>query len=267
LVRNAWFGSPAPLSLAAKPPDLGPGLRYALAATLFSGPFVVLMAPLALRRSRPVVHRLAAALLAHVVAMALAGGDWMQLYRLAVPVLPAALLAGAELARDSSRPTHLVRVALALAVSLLVAISGAWPARSVLETRLDFIEKLRATLANAQVTATEDAGLVGAATHRAVFDLAGVTDPVVAHLSGGHASKRVTDGLVESRRADHAVLLLAPGTSVADPWQASQFARPVEARLASLPSLDRFELVAVLGLGRTPYRYIVVAIRPVGQSR
>src|SRR6185503_9064420 len=250
-VRLAWFGSPAPLALSAKPPDLLPGLRYALAASLASGPLLVLAAPLALRRSAPTVFRTVLAVLAHVFAMALAGGDWMPLYRLAVPILPAALLAGAELARCASKPWHRARVALALAASAVVGVFVAWPARSVLEVRLELIDKLGQALRGNLVTATLDAGLVGAATEKSVLDLAGVTDPSIANLAGGHTSKRVSEGLVENRDVDGAVLLLRPGTRAKIPWQASAFARPVEARLASFSTMERFELVAELALGRT----------------
>jgi hypothetical protein len=260
LVRYAWFGATAPLALSAKPPDLWPGVKYALAAVLGMSPVILLLAPFAFRRAAPSTVRLALALLAHFAAMALAGGDWMPLFRLAVPVLPAALLAGAEIARSSSLPWHGARAGIAVALSAAVGFLVAWPARDVLRNRLEFIALLRATLREARVTAAVDAGLVGAATNGAVFDLAGVTDPTIASLPGGHTSKRVPEGLVESRHVDHAVLQLVPGTRPLLPWHASLFARSADARLASMPMLvEHFELVADLPLGRTPYRYVVVA--------
>ena len=260
LVRYAWFGVAAPLALSAKPPDLWPGLKYALAAALGTSPVLLLLAPLALRRAAPSVVRLALALLAHFAAMALAGGDWMPLFRLAVPVLPAALLAGSEIARSSSLPWHGVRAGIAVALSTAVMSFVAWPARDVLANRLEFIALLRVALREARVTAAVDAGLVGASTKGAVFDLAGVTDPTIARLPGGHTSKRIPEGLVESRRVDHAVLQLVPGTRPLLPWHASSFARSADARLASMPILvEHFEPVADLPLGRTPYRYLVVA--------
>jgi hypothetical protein len=258
LVRTAWFGNPAPLALSAKPPDLMPGLRYALAAAIWVPLGLPLLAPLALRRGGPRLWRVALAVLAHFAAVALAGGDWMPLFRLVIPVVPALLLAGAELAPSASRRAYLVRVAAAVVISLAVVVLGAWPARGVLADRLDLIARLRVPLRQAHVTATVDAGFVGASTDGAVLDLAGVTDPTVARLSGGHTSKRVPEGLLESRAVDYAVLELAPGTRVADPWQDSRFAHAVAARLAGTPLLERFELVAELPLGRTPYRYIVV---------
>ncbi|HVR18969.1 MAG TPA: hypothetical protein VMS65_04720 [Polyangiaceae bacterium] len=257
LVRSAWFGTPAPLALSAKPPDLLPGLGYALVAALGIPLVVVLVAPLALRRGGPKLWRLTLAVAAHFAAVALAGGDWMPLFRLMIPVVPALLLAVAELAATASRRFYLARVAVAVAMSLWVAILGAWPARGVLADRLELIEHLRLPLRDARVTATVDAGLVGASTEQALLDLAGVTDPTVARLSGGHTSKRVPEGLLESRGVDHAVFELAPGTRVADPWPDSRFVHAVSARLAGTPFLERFELVAELPLGRSR-RYVVV---------
>jgi hypothetical protein len=258
LVRFVWFGTAAPLSLSAKPPDLVPGLRYALAAFVSVPLGVVLLAPRALANGGPRVWRLPFAVIAHFGAIALAGGDWMPLFRLVIPIVPAMLLAGAEVVEGRGRAWHWVRVSLAALLSAAVAVAGVWPARAVLTDRLDLIERLRAPLRTARVTATVDAGLVGAATNGAVLDLAGVTDPVIAGLSGGHTSKRVPEGLLESRAVDHAVLLLAPGTRVADPWHESRFAHAVSARIAATPVMQHFELVSELAIGRTTYRYVVV---------
>ncbi|HEX6272132.1 MAG TPA: hypothetical protein VFZ53_03805, partial [Polyangiaceae bacterium] len=190
--------------------------------------------------------------------LALAGGDWMPLHRLVMPVVPALLLAGAELATSASPRWHVARATAAAALCIGVAALQTWPARGVLADRLELVERLRAPLRTARVTATVDAGFVGAATDGGVFDLAGVTEPIVARLGGGHTSKRVPEGLLESRGVDHAVLALAPGTRVAEPWQASRFFHAVGARLAGMPLFESFELVAEVPLGRTAYRYVVV---------
>ena len=258
LVRLLVFGSPAPLALSAKPPDLVPGLRYAFVAAIEVGPVLLLVAPLALRRAPAPLVRIALAVLAHFGSIALAGGDWMPLFRLAIPVVPAALYAGALLSEIASVPAHLGRTFLALVVSAAVTTLGAWPARGVLDDRRDVVGRLRTHLREARVTATVDVGLVGAATSGNVLDLAGVTDPTIARLAGGHTSKRVPEGLLESRAVDHVVLALAPGTHAKVPWQDSAFGHAVAARLARTPLLETFELVAEVTLGRTPYRYVVV---------
>jgi hypothetical protein len=257
LIRAFWFGSPAPLSLAAKPPDLWPGLKYAAAATLFTGPPLALMAPFALARSGNKAGVLVAALAAHTVAIALAGGDWMKHFRLEVPVLPTTLLALAELAPHATRWFGWLRLALALVVSFVAAVD-ALPSRHVLLDRLETIGRLRPALAGATMVAAVDIGLVGAATPAAVLDLAGITDPTIALLPGGHTSKRVPEGLVESRGTDRAVLLLAPGTRAENRWQDSRFSHLAAARLAAMPLLSSFEVAAEVPLGRTPYRYLIL---------
>ncbi|HEV8551708.1 MAG TPA: hypothetical protein VGQ57_21820, partial [Polyangiaceae bacterium] len=98
IVRHAWFGTFAPLSSVAKAPELAHGTFYAVDAALGTGIPLLLIAPGALARSDGRTRALAAAVAAHFVALIAAGGDWMALYRLAVPVLPGALLAAARLA-------------------------------------------------------------------------------------------------------------------------------------------------------------------------
>jgi hypothetical protein len=261
LVRLGWFGNPAPLALSAKPPDLAPGLGYALGGFLGVPLGIVLIAPFALSRGGPKLWRTPLAVAAHFVALALAGGDWMPLYRLLIPVVPALLLAGAELAAGAGPRFHLGRAAVAALLSVGVAVLQAWPSRGVLADRLELVERLRGPLRGARVTATVDAGFVGAATHEAVFDLAGVTEPAVARLGGGHTSKRVPEGFIEGRGVDCAVLALAPGTRSAEPWQASRFFHVAGARLAAMPLFESFELVAEVPIGHTAYRYVVVRKR------
>jgi hypothetical protein len=259
LVRTAWFGTPAPLALSAKPPDLGLGIRYALAAALATSPLVLLLAPFALRRAGSGVIRVAVALVAHFLALALAGGDWMPLFRLAVPVLPAALFAAAEIEKTAPTRWHGARFALGAAISIAYAVFATWPSRSALQDRREFIGEIRRQLRGARVTATVDGGFVGAATDGAVFDLAGITDPTIARLPGDHTSKQVPEGLIESRNVDHAVIALAPGTRRAEPWPASRFYRVADARFAAMPLVqENFELVAELPLGSTAYRYLVL---------
>jgi hypothetical protein len=135
------------------------------------------------------------------------------------------------------------------------------PARHVLAHRTALIERARPVLATARHVATLDAGWIGAATAAPILDLAGVTDPVVAALPGGHTTKRVPEALLAARNTDVWVLLLAPGASVAGDWRQSAFARGVEQRLASLPLAEGFWVTAELPLGGTQQRYLVVERR------
>jgi hypothetical protein len=261
LARKAWFGSFAPLSAVAKAPELGHGLYYAADALLGTGVVLFLLAPRALSASDHRTRALALSAAAHFAAVAAAGGDWMALYRLVVPALPTAILAVARLTPHMTTPLLAGR-ALVLAIRpLWLAFAVAWPARDVLAHRLALIELGRPALRDARSVACLDVGWVGAATQASVLDLAGITDPVVARLPGGHTSKRVSNGLFENRAVDSVVLLLAPGAAPAARWQESPFARAVEQRVAELPALEEFRIGAVLPLGGTKQSYLV-AFRP-----
>jgi hypothetical protein len=257
-LRHARFGAFAPLAVWAKPSDLAHGLFYSAGAFVGTGVPLLCVAPRCIARARGRSLVLLLAVPAHFVALILAGGDWMALYRLAVPVLPTAILVAAHLAEMSSRRSLILRGVVSALVPVWVGVAVAWPGRRVLEHRLTLIAAARPVLRAAQSIASVDVGWVGAATEASIVDLAGITDPVVARLPGGHTSKRVTEGLVENRAVDAAVLLLAPGEPPALRWQDSAFARSVEERMATLPSLEHFRLRAVLPLVGTEQRYLIV---------
>jgi hypothetical protein len=257
-LRKARFGSFAPLAVWAKPSDLAHGLFYAVGACVGTGVPLFCVAPRCIARAGGRIWVLLLALAAHFAALVLAGGDWMALYRLAVPVLPTAILAAAQLAEGGSRRSLILRGVATALVPLWVAGAVAWPGRLVLGHRRALIESARAPLRGANSIASLDVGWIGATTDASIVDLAGITDPVVARLPGGHTTKRVPNGLLENRAVDAAVLLLAPGQRPSPHWQDSSFARGVEERLATLPALEGFQLRAELPLGGTEQRYIVV---------
>jgi hypothetical protein len=261
LARKAWFGAFAPLSVIAKAPELGHGLYYAADALLGTGVALFLLAPRALAASDNRTRALALAVGAHFAAIALAGGDWMALYRLVVPVLPTAILAAARLVPHLTAPWLFGRALLFAIKPLWLVVAVAWPARDVLAHRLELIERGRPALREVRSVACLDVGWVGAATGSPLLDLAGITDPLVARLPGGHTSKRVSNGLFENRAVDAVVLLLAPGAAPAPRWQDSSFARAVENRVAQLPALEGFRIGATLPLGGTSQSYLV-AFRP-----
>jgi hypothetical protein len=259
LIRKATFGSFAPLSSIAKAPELSHGLFYATDALLGTGIPLLLIAPRAFRQGGGRARTLVAAVLAHWLAMAVAGGDWMALYRLAVPVLPTAILAAALLAKEAGVPGLALRALLFSLRPLWLAATVAWPARQVLAHRADLIERARPALTGARSIACLDVGWVGAASNARLLDLGGITDPVVARLPGGHTSKRISNGLFENRAVDTVVLLLAPDAKPAARWQDSEVARLVEGRVAELPALEKFEVRALLPLGGTRQSYLVLA--------
>jgi len=251
--RLAVFGRPTPLAVLAKPSDPWLGAMYVFACFLLAGP-LALVAPRALYRATPFVRGLVLAVAVHFVAVAVAGGDWMPLSRLVVPVLPAVILAAAHVASVADARVTAARVALALAGELFVLIKIGPVAARVGPDRAALVRELGPALEGARVVASLDAGWVGAATEANIVDLAGLTDPAIAALPGGHTTKRIAPAMLDARGVDTLVLLLAPGNRVAQPWTASFFDRGVEARIASFPGMaESFVVTAESRVPGLPY--------------
>ena len=242
LLRAATFGHPAPLAVFAKPSDAAHGLRYALGSVLLSGPPFLLLAPRAWRGLPGGLRAIVAALAVHAIVLAGVGGDWMPLWRLAMPALPGVLLVGAELLARSSALAALVRCVPVLACAALLHAERGPAARAVRDTRERMSRELAPLLAGARRVASLDIGWVGAAGDFEVLDLAGVTDPSVAVLAGGHTSKRLPDDFLERRGPDALVLLESSGPEPA------AYAREVERRLARLRGAQRFARVGRIEL-------------------
>src|SRR5690606_30329815 len=121
VTRQAAFGHPAPLAVFAKPSDAEHGLRYAVGAALLSGPPYLLLARRSWRALPPPQRAITAALAAHLIVLAGVGGDWMPLWRLAMPALPGVLLVGAHLLAASRAGALRLLPALACAALLHTA--------------------------------------------------------------------------------------------------------------------------------------------------
>lgn len=256
-VRTALFGHAYPLSVLAKPSDVAHGIRYAVGAALYTGPLWLLATRLRTYRAasaRARVCVLAAA--AHWTALVLAGGDWMPLFRLAVPVLPSLILAGSELVvLTEGWLARAPRVLAAIGVaSYLGASLGPSSARVGVQRRL-LIERAAPLLEDARRVGALDVGWVGAATSATVVDFAGVTDPSIARLPGGHTTKRLPEGFLETRSIDALVVLARDPRPV--PLAELDAARGVEARLASLAGAEDFTPVGLLPLLGTELGYVV----------
>lgn len=236
LARLAAFGRPAPLSLLAKPSDAAHGMAYAGAATLVVLTPILALAPLALARSAPRARTLALAALAHVLVIVAVGGDWMPYARLMVPVAPSLALAFVDVGRVARGWSTAARAVLALAVGAFV-VRAAPAGRHVHGARKDLIVQARSALAGAKVVAALDVGWVGASTDARVVDLAGLTDPAIAALPGGHTSKAVDVAMLLDRGVDAVVVYGEP--------------RLVEQRLLrSALFSERYRLQATLAFGQ-----------------
>lgn len=261
VLRGAWFGHPAPLSVFAKPTDLDSGLYYALGAVVGLGLPVLLVATTSYRKVTPEVRSLALALGVHTASVAVAGGDWMALYRLFIPVIPIIVFVAAQLSQYGALRASLARAAVASLVLLNLLRTHGASTRSVLDTRLRLSRELVPLLVDARSVATLDVGWVGASTGATIVDLAGVTDLEVALLPGGHTSKRLPMDFLVRRAPDTMVLLLAQGIDkervARVHWTELQFARIVEQRLARMEGAHEFVPIALLDLSGNQ-RYLVV---------
>lgn len=261
-VRWAQFGSPIPLAAVAKPSDFEHGLSYAAVGLLLSGPWPLLLALRAYSRVPRQAQALGYALTAQLVSVVLVGGDWMSFFRLLVPVLPIVIYLGAELWASSTSWANAGRLALVLASSSVLWSYKAKEARGVAQARLALIESARGPLADARAVAAVDIGWVGAATDARVVDLAGVTDPVIAPMPGGHTTKRVPSELLVKRGVDTLVLLLADGEVLQAPWYTSRFYYGIDRLLAAtMRDLD-FRPRQVLPLRGTQKSYVILTSGP-----
>lgn len=281
LMRWCLFEVPYPLSSVAKPSDLTHGTWYALEGLMWSGPLWLWLSPgwpfstrsdTSARASfgrrlwnglpgLPALERevgaLATAIAVHGGAVALAGGDWMPGYRLLVPVMPAMLCVACHVPRQSRMLTCL-GAALAVFTSIHIAGKLGPSARHIVEQRERLIRSASDALRSAKVVAAPDVGWVGAAMAGSIVDLAGVTDPAIAYLAGGHTSKSIESRLFVVRRVQKVIVLLAKGAKVEATLPETRFARRIDYRAARLS----FELGCVpssaIALPFTEQSYLVL---------
>jgi hypothetical protein len=263
-LRNVSFGSPTPLAVFAKPSDFEHGLRYALGSLLLSGPPYLLLARGAWQGIPPVNWAILAALGVHWLVLLGVGGDWMPFWRLAMPVFPGVLALGVALAERSSARASAARLVLVLGCAALLHGARGRETRAVRAERAQLIARASPLLAGAERVASVDIGWVAVAADRHVIDLAGVTDPEVAYLAGGHTSKRLPVDFLERRNVDALVLLLAPDAPA--PGEPARFARQVDARVMELRGAEQF-----LAVGRVPLNssqdYLVLRRPPLSGSQ
>ena len=261
LVRWHMFGRPLPLAVLAKPSDLLHGLQYGFGVLSFIGPTFLWLGGgwKGLTRSDRIV---AAAVVAHWLSVVAAGGDWMPLWRLAVPAIPASLWVAACLQVNQRRALTWLRLGAACLVAGYVWVLVGLPGRHVMQARTRLIERGRTAFAGSQRVAALDVGWVGAAFAGDILDLAGVTDARVARLPGGHTTKKIQNSWFDSIQPDMVVLLTAPGESPREPWSSMQFARGIENRIRDMPYFENCRLADVLKVMYTKQAYVVLRCTP-----
>lgn len=250
LTRLVVFGRAAPLSLLAKPSDLTHGVAYVGVAAILSLTPLVAFAPLALRRSRS-ASVIAVAGVAHLLAVAFAGGDWMPYARLMAPIAPSLLYAFVLAAPHAHRAATAARVTVAIAVGAYFMVVSAPAGRHVQRDRKALIAHARPFVDDARSIASLDIGWPSAATEGAIVDLAGLTDPEVAVLPGGHTSKRVDVAFLLARKPEYVLVFVDKRASESlDAWRDALFTRVLEARFAESDLFaSHFRAIAFLPLG------------------
>ncbi len=234
-LRLMCFGRPGPLALLAKPSDAAHGLAYAGAAALAILFPLAACSPMALGRSSPHAKTLVAAFAAHVLVVVAVGGDWMPYARLLVPVAPSLALVYVEVSRHERVRWTALRTLVALGFGTVWLAQASPAGRHVQDARTNLIVQAEPWFSDAKVVAALDIGWVGAATSARIVDLAGLTDPEIAVLPGGHTSKRVDVAMLLDRGVDTVVLY--------------RKARHVEQRLRAARLFEeRFSLVTTLPL-------------------
>lgn len=247
-IRLAVFGRAAPLALLAKPSDLSHGAIYGAAATLVLLLPLLAFAPLAIARSGGPARVIAIAFVAHIVAVITAGGDWMPYARLVVPVAPSLVIVIASSAAHSSRALVVARAGVACVLGIYLVVRAAPAGRHVGADRRALVTSARAVLASSKVVATLDIGWVSAATNARIVDLAGLTDPSIASLPGGHTSKRVDVSMLLDRDVDTFLAY----------EDANGALRAAEVRIVRTALFEaRFDRATTLPLGDAGARYVV----------
>jgi hypothetical protein len=268
--RLMTFGTPLPLSLSAKPADLGNGAGYLGRGLVVAlGVIGAWPAFVAVRLSRS-LRAPAALVLVHLVSVVLAGGDWMPGFRLMAPVLPAyAWLVGVGVSDLARQPRIGARGALVLAVlscavpaaDLIVEIPAARAAGASRETTGRELATLLRTRAHR--VALVDIGYLGYASDLPVVDLAGVTDPSIGRLEGRHGEKPVEMALLVQRDVDAIVLHSITEPEVRDGQLRTLAGFRVERELARDPALARTFAVDRVVQYAPGYWYVVLFRRPV----
>jgi hypothetical protein len=237
--RLALFGDALPLSLRAKPPELGHGVRYVLSAIALSTTFVgVVLALWGVRRGQRQDRVFGAVLLAHAGTLVLAGGDWMPGYRLLVPVLPlyAALAGIGASLRLTGKPWRVAACVLVAALLPLGDMATRIPELRANAAHRAALAPLVHTLAReAHTVALLDVGYLAYASGVRVVDLGGLTDPQIARMPGGHIDKRIDAAYLRARNPDTIVLHGAAEPRFGPDGELRAFdGYPVEQRVAAM---------------------------------
>ena len=210
--RLAMFGDVLPLSLRAKAGSLAQGAQLRAAALLLATSLAGLgLVGVGALRGRSDDRVFGAVLLAHAVAVVLAGGDWMPGYRLLVPVLPLyALLRRLGARAAFARAARLASRCVLLAVRAAAPSISSRASRSCGE-RGARARRSRRSLARwlARTRAAWRSWTSASSATRAtceVIDLGGLTDPRSRACPAAISTSASTSAYLRARDPDAIVL-------------------------------------------------------------
>jgi hypothetical protein len=130
------------------------------------------------------------------------------------------------------------------------------------------VQSAKPQLIGSRVIAAVDVGWLGLAFDGKIVDLAGVSDPVIAKLPGGHTSKSISPGLFSGREVDTWVIRAFDREyQVGEPLESIQAVYLVDARLLQKNADLGFVGVATLSLGGTGEQYVVARHQDVVSIR
>jgi hypothetical protein len=141
----------------------------------------------------------------HGVVVVFVGGDWMPFGRFFVPMVPPLVVLGTACMMHvdaGRRVSTLVRTVLAAFLVVVSQFGAGRGGRHVLADRRALIEQMAPVVATSSRVAALDIGWLSAAFGGRIVDLAGLTDPEIAVLAGGHTSKHVDLAMLEERQVD-----------------------------------------------------------------
>jgi hypothetical protein len=198
----------------------------------------------------------------------LAGGDWMPGVRLFVPAMPlVAWMVGVGVAdvvrRTRSRAVLGVAAAVVLgAPASLLAIDAPRAIDAGLTREREGRALARYLDEHATRVALIDVGFLGYVGRFTPIDLAGVTDPSIGRLPGGHCDKPVSGAMLIERGADAIVLHATAEPRTDEGGRLTSLAgHPVERRLAMDEAVRRAFRVAEVRRYAEGYWYVVLLPR------
>jgi arabinofuranosyltransferase len=239
--RFVMFGTILPLAFYAKPAPITNGFRYTTTALIVTTSGIgIWLAWLGSRRGRRCDRVMGAALIAQVLAVIIAGGDWMPDFRLFAPIIPEyAILVALGIGALIRTKKHYSLIVAALVGTCMLPAFNAFVqlpevrSAGAIQTRVG--RDLAGWLSkNVHRVALVDIGYIGYKSGVDVVDLGGITDPVVANYPGGHISKRIDIRYLKSRNPDAIVFHSDRRPVISNDGRLASFSGfPVEQRVAA----------------------------------